>query len=186
MVSSVRMKKHRLPHLRNISDKKWSFATPCPYSQQPLPLWVCTLFSAAGLPPTPTRTDVDSCFQALPVNHFWFFCTLELCAPGHPHLLEVLRDAGWFTAGAPSCWEGGSSERWPLYLFCFWGLAAWLPGGKRKQKLCWPPCSFSSTKRALTVQIQLSGILLNMWLYLGLLIKFKASCMTYSVDINFF
>lgn len=35
------------------------------------------------------------------------------------------------------------------------------------------------------MQMQLSGILLSMGLYLGLLIKFRASCMSYSVDINF-
>lgn len=51
---------------------------------------------------TPARTDVDSCFQARPLITSGSFSPLS-SAPGHPHLLEVLRDAGWLTDGAPSC-----------------------------------------------------------------------------------
>lgn len=59
-----------------IKNDLLQFPAPTPSSLFPC---ACTLFSAAGPAPAPARTDVDSCFQALPVNHFWFFRTLELC-----------------------------------------------------------------------------------------------------------
>lgn len=54
--------------------------------------FVCALCPLRRPQQTPAWTDVDSCFQAPPAHHFWFLCTLS-SAPGHPHLLEVLRAA---------------------------------------------------------------------------------------------
>lgn len=97
-------------------------------------------------PPTPTRTDVDSCLQGLPVNHFCCFCTLQLCALGHPHLLEVLRDAGWLAIGAPRCLEVAVAT-WRPSLLCFRGLGAWLPRRKRRREAVAPVLQFPEPQK---------------------------------------
>lgn len=62
-------------------------------------------------------------------DHFWFSCTLS-SAPGHPHLLEVLRDAGRLTEGAPSCWEESATPAFPP--LCCTGLLPSFPVEKRE------------------------------------------------------
>lgn len=115
-------------------------------------------FVSALCPPhrprqTPTRTDVDSCFQAPPRGRLITsvsFAPLS-SAPGHPHLLEVVRDAGWLTDGAPSCWENQREPAWLPALLRRPQLPAF-PVEKRKET-AGLPARVSSTRRAPIVQI---------------------------------
>ncbi|KAK2088125.1 hypothetical protein P7K49_034032, partial [Saguinus oedipus] len=124
------MKKRKDFHVSGIFQiKKSSLRLPARSPSSLFP-FVSELCPSTGPQQTPTRPDVDSCFQALPVNRFWV-CILELCAPGHPHLLEVLREAALFTDTAPSCLRIRGGSGLSTSSACR-GLEACFPGGKRK------------------------------------------------------
>lgn len=154
--SSGRGEKLRPPGLRNLSDE-----SDLLWLSAPLPAASSPFVSALCPPPrpqwTPARTDVDSCSQP------------PSSAPGHPtYWKHAGRQAGGLSEGDPARPAfPAAAEAWPP-------RALHLPGA-----LAW-----SCPLGAPTVHGGPSSLLFGGWLHLGLLVPWRASCVTPRVGLH--